>query len=115
MGGVLLGALAVFGGLRFSAPASAQTDGWVTGVDGKSMDGWDRVGDANWSVADGSGMADKLTGKDQYSYLVSKKSYKDFQIKAEFWVDDEANSGIFLRCSDPKKIDSVNCYEVNIF
>ena len=49
------------------------------------------------------------------SYLVSKDSYKDFQIKAEFWTDEEANSGIFIRCDAADKIDSKICYEVNIF
>jgi len=38
-----------------------------------------------------------------------------YQIKAEFWTDEEANSGIFLRCDESKKIDSKICYEVNIF
>ena len=49
------------------------------------------------------------------SYLVSKTSYKDFQIKAEFWADDDANSGIFIRCDQSAKIDAKICYEVNIF
>ena len=31
------------------------------------------------------------------------------------WVDAEANSGIFIRCTDPQKITAVNAYEVNIF
>jgi len=31
---------------------------------------------------------------------------RDFQIKAEFWTDEEANSGIFIRCEETKKIDS---------
>ena len=54
-------------------------------------------------LKDGALTADKLDGKD-LSYLVSKTSYKDFQIKAEFWADDDVNSGIFIRCQDPKKI-----------
>ena len=49
------------------------------------------------------------------SYLVSRNTYKDFTIKAEFWVDDDANSGIFIRCQDRDKIDAKICYEVNIF
>ena len=39
----------------------------------------------------------------------------DFQIKAEFWTDEDANSGIFIRCDVRDKIDSKVCYEVNIF
>lgn len=85
-------------------------DGWVTLLDGKSLDKFSPIGDANWRIADGAAQADKGTG-----FLVSKNTYKDFQIKAEFWVDDDANSGIFIRCEDPAKITSKNAYEVNIF
>ncbi|MCX7318576.1 MAG: DUF1080 domain-containing protein [Hyphomicrobiales bacterium] len=95
--------------------AFGQSDaGWVTLVDGAKMGDWDKVGDANWEMKDGALSADKLIGKDP-AYLVSKKSYKDFQIKAEFWADDAANSGIFIRCDTPKVIDAKACYEVNIF
>ena len=108
--GLLLGAAV----LQFSTIASGQSDGWVTLVDSSKMGEWDEVGKANWAMKDGALAADKLDGKD-LSYLVSKNTYKDFMIKAEFWVDDDANSGIFIRCQDPKKIDSKLCYEVNIF
>ena len=108
--GLLLGAAA----LQFSTTASGQSDGWVTLLDSTKMGEWDEVGKANWAMKDGALAADKLDGKD-LSYLVSKNKYKDFMIKAEFWVDDDANSGIFIRCQDPKKIDAKLCYEVNIF
>ena len=109
--GLLVGAAA----LQFSSVASGQSDGWVTLVDDKKMGDWTEVGKANWAMKDGALVADKITeGKDP-SYLVSKTSYKDFQIKAEFWADDDANSGIFIRCDQSAKIDAKICYEVNIF
>ena len=109
--GLLMGAAA----LQFSSVASGQSDGWVTLVDDKKMGDWTEVGKANWAMKDGALVADKITeGKDP-SYLVSKNSYKDFQIKAEFWADDDANSGIFIRCDQSAKIDAKICYEVNIF
>ena len=109
--GLLVGAAA----LQFSGVASSQSDGWVTLVDDKKMGDWTEVGKANWAMKDGALVADKITeGKDP-SYLVSKESYKDFQIKAEFWADDDANSGIFIRCDQSAKIDAKICYEVNIF
>src|SRR5262252_4409700 len=109
--GLLIGAAA----LQFSTAASGQGDGWIKLIDGnyKSAE-WSEVGKANWEFKDGSLMADKLDGKDP-SYLVSKDSYKDFVIQAEFWADDAANSGIFLRCDERAKIDAKICYEVNIF
>jgi hypothetical protein len=83
---------------------------WVTLLDGKSLKGWDVVGNANWSVADGAVQANMGNG-----FLVSPMSYTDFEVTAEFWVTDDANSGIFIRCSDPKTINAMNAYEVNIF
>jgi hypothetical protein len=101
--------------LQYSNPASSQSEGgWITLLDNTKMGNWDEVGKANWEFKDGVLAADKLAGKD-LSYLVTKNSYKDFQIKAEFWTDEEANSGIFIRCDGTKVIDSKVCYEVNIF
>jgi Domain of Unknown Function (DUF1080) len=105
----LLGAL-----MGAAAVAVAQEPKWTTVVDGKSMGNFGRVGAANWRVEGGAIVADKLEGKDP-AYLVTKTNYKDFQIYAEFWSDEDANSGIFIRCKDPAKIDAVLCYEVNIF
>ena len=96
------------------AVAVAQEPKWTTVVDGKSMGNFGRVGAANWRVEGGAIVADKLEGKDP-AYLVTKNKYKDFQIYAEFWADEDVNSGIFIRCKDPAKIDAAICYEVNIF
>jgi hypothetical protein len=49
------------------------------------------------------------------SFLVTKSSYKDFEIRAEFYAESNTNSGIFIRCSDPNKITGDNSYEVNIW
>jgi hypothetical protein len=89
--------------------------GWVTLLDGpKGLDNWDRVGDANWRIVDGVVQADKKESKDN-AFLVSKNSYKDFVIRAEFWVSDDANSGIYMRCADRAKITDKTCYEANIY
>lgn len=87
---------------------------WITLLDGsnpKTLDNWNRIGDANWRAQDGAIVADKGKG----GHLVSKNSYKDFQIRAEFWADPSTNSGIFFRISDPKSIGSKTGYEANIY
>ena len=92
-------------------PASGSSDtGWTTLIDGTNMNHFDAIGDANWRVAEGSVQADRGIG-----FLVSKNTYGDFEIRAEFWADAHANSGIFLRCSDRMEITDTNAYEVNIF
>jgi Domain of Unknown Function (DUF1080) len=92
------------------AHQAAGQAGWVTLFDGKNLDNWNKIGDANWTLADGAVTADKGSG-----FLVSKNSYGNFELRAEFWVDDDANSGIFIRCTDPDKVTGTNAYEVNIF
>ncbi|WP_315779089.1 DUF1080 domain-containing protein [Bradyrhizobium sp. SZCCHNPS1003] len=111
LSGLAAGLLIAGAGMTGAALAD---DGWVTLVDSTTKADFTEVGKANWEMKDGALSADKLDGKDP-SYLVTKASYKDFQIKAEFWVDDAANSGIFIRCDQSAKIDSNICYEVNIF
>jgi hypothetical protein len=83
---------------------------WTTLFDGKSLTSFNPVGDANWQVTEGVVQANKGTG-----FLVSKASYGDFQLKVEFWVDDDANSGVFIRCENPQQINAMNAYEVNIY
>jgi hypothetical protein len=101
--------LAGFAALSYAPQASSET-GWVTLFDGKNLDHFNKIGDANWRLEDGSVVADKGNG-----FLISKDVYTDYQIRAEFWVEADANSGIFIRCTDPEKIGSSNAYEVNIW
>jgi hypothetical protein len=97
-------------GLMVSAQTSQPQAGFTTLFDGKSLTNFNTVGNANWRIADGVVQANTGTG-----FLVTKNSYTDFQLKVEFWVDDDANSGVFLRCQNPQMIDAMNAYEVNIF
>ena len=91
----------------------ASMGGWETLVDGeKGLENFNRIGDANWRAEGGAIVADKA--KDN-SYLVTKKSYKDFMIRAEFWADHNTNSGIHMRIQDPKKVSAESSYEVNIY
>jgi Domain of Unknown Function (DUF1080) len=105
-----LGLLAA--GTLAGCAGAPQDAGWVTLIDAdKGLDNWDRVGDANWRAEGGLIVADKGKG----GYLVSKASYKDFAIRAEFWAETDTNSGIFLRLSDRATITADNSYEVNIW
>lgn len=75
-----------------------------------SFEGWRQIGDANWSISNGEFVANSGAG-----HLVTQESYTDVSIKAEFWVSEGANSGIFLRASNPDVIADTSAYEVNIF
>jgi len=98
--------------LGTSLTLSAQgARGWTTLFDGKDLNAFNKVGDANWTIAEDVVQANKGMG----GYLVTKQSYGDFEFKAEFWVDTPANSGVFIRCANAQMPGAEACYEVNIF
>jgi hypothetical protein len=110
---VLSAVLLVIASVVPGCATQSSDSGWITLVDGtaKSLENFNRLGDANWRAEGGAIVADKGKG----GHLVTKNAYKDFQIRAEFWAEDTTNSGIFIRAQDPNKIGANNSYEVNIY
>jgi hypothetical protein len=107
---VLAGVLLVAAAALAYAPAALTQGGSTVLFDGKNLDNFNKVGDANWRIEDGAAVADRGNG-----FLVTKNEYGDFQLTAEFWVGPDANSGIFIRATDPQKLTATNGYEVNIW
>jgi hypothetical protein len=105
------GTLALLHGCGEPTPPRDE-EGNLALLDGTSLDFWTVVGDANWRLEDGSAMADQSTAN---SWLVSTGRYANFELNLEFWVNTEANSGVFLRCQSAEAIDESSCYEVNIY
>jgi hypothetical protein len=105
-------ATALLLGACSSMPAWVPGGGWTTLIDGdKGLENFNRVGDANWRAEGGAIVADKGKG----GFLLTKNAYKDFELRAEFWADHNANSGVYMRCSQPKNLTDKTCYEANIF
>jgi hypothetical protein len=92
------------------AGLQAQTGGgWTVLLDGTNWNQWTPIGTAKWEVVD-----DAVQAVGGGGFLVSKQSYGDFELRAEFWASPDANSGIFIRGEDPKQITAMNSYEINI-
>lgn len=80
---------------------------------GNGLENFNQVGEANWQATENDIQANKSSST--YAYLITKSPYKNFRLTVEFWVSDDANSGVFFRCQDPQNITAENCYEANIF
>ena len=79
-----------------SAPLRAE-DGFKPLFDGKTLEGWD--GDEKlWSVVDGTivGTTDDVDAIKKNTFLATKKTYKNFTLKAKFKLRN-GNSGIQFR------------------
>jgi hypothetical protein len=108
---VAMGLVLASSAMLWRAGAAAGDPGWTTLFDGSNLNNWEPIGNANWRLTDG-GVAQADLGN---GFLVSKQDYGDFELKAEFWVDATANSGVFIRATDPKQVTAKNAYEVNIY
>ena len=99
-----------------TGPAQAQSgEGWIALFDGKNLDHWQGDGNANFAIDDGAIVAKDKKDAKTTAFLISKEKYKDFEVYAEVWASNDANSGIFIRCEDPKKPGAKTCYECNIY
>jgi hypothetical protein len=89
--------------------------GWVTLIDGEQgLENFTRLGAANWTATNGAIQADRKTTPDA-GILLSKASYTDFEIYTEFWADEDANSGIYIRVTNQKVVNTKAAYEVQIW
>jgi hypothetical protein len=110
-------AIAFAAGLSIAGCAPMQAgSGWETLIDGvKGLENFDNMGGANWRAEAGALTADSRPGTGPTFYVATKKAYKDFQLHAEFWVSHDANSGIYMRCSEVRPMTDRTCHEANIF
>ncbi|MCY4263513.1 MAG: DUF1080 domain-containing protein [Gammaproteobacteria bacterium] len=99
--------------LAISQLARAAESTWTTLIDGaEGLENFDIIGDANWTSEMAYIRATEGSGA---SWLVSKNSYDNFQLRVEFWASHDANSGVYMRCKDAERINDRDCYEANIF
>ena len=88
--------------------------GWVSLFDGRTLTGWEPTGTAQWRVEDGAISVN--AGPSSGGLLRTTGIFSDYELKADFWYDKTANSGIFLRCPISNVgSNAFSCYEVNIF
>lgn len=83
---------------------------WIPLFDGKSLDGWEKVGQeaSVWEVKNGA-----LSGSGPASMLVSTKGpYKNFRYRAEIKINDGGNSGMYFRAA--RKPSFTDGYEAQI-
>jgi len=69
-------------------------EGWVNLFNGMDLSGWVKVGNEQWSVENGS-IHGKAVTRD-YGYLMTEKSYIDFQMTLRFKCEGDGNSGVFF-------------------
>ncbi len=75
--------------------AQAEDGKWVSLFDGKTLDGWQKVGgdDSHWEVSEG-----EIRGSGKPSMLVTTEGpYENFRYRAEVKINEGGNSGLYFR------------------
>ena len=90
--------------------SGADGPSWKSLFDGKTLEGWERVGneDSKWVVTDGA-----MTASGPASMLVNVSGpYKNFRYRAECKISDGGNSGLYFRTT--RKPGFMDGYEAQI-
>lgn len=101
-----------------AAAAIAAAPGWKPMFNGKSLDGWEVVGDGYWAfMADGTLLGERRPARegppagssyrawrDQQSWLYTvRDDFAEFDLHLEFWTRTMGNSGVSIRDSSRGK------------
>lgn len=92
-GTILACVLVVIWSVR-SYPWPLRTDKWTSLFNGRNLDGWQAYGTEKWVADHGTLFGESTSGK--YGYLLTKKQYRDFEIRLKFNCTSEGNSGLFF-------------------
>ena len=101
-----------WGGQQNVLTPSEASEGWMLLFDGQTTAGWAPRGEAKWQVQDGTISPVPDSGR---GFMATSTEYASFHLKVDFWIDDVANSGVFVRSPTSGRITQKTAYEVNIF
>jgi hypothetical protein len=87
-------------------------DGWILLFDGETSFGWNRRGEAEWVVTEGTVGPKSGSGS---GMLVTSTEFSDFELQVDFWIDEQANGGLFLRGPTDGEFHPASAYRVNLF
>lgn len=81
--------------------------GWISLFDGESLNGWHHFNNSNpiknWKIENGSLVCLGAKGPSGAGDIISDRSFKNFELRWEWKVDEGSNSGVFYHIvEDPK-------------
>lgn len=82
--------------LSAAARAAEKSQEWVSLFDGKTLKGWQQVGDGEWVVEDGAIVGKTQAAAKLYGLLISDREYQDFTVRLKF-KSLKGNSGFYIR------------------
>jgi hypothetical protein len=66
---------------------------WEPLFNGKDLTGWKTSGAGKWTVQNGQIVGESVGGKG--GFVVTERTFKDFEVSIQFFPDTDGNSGLF--------------------
>jgi hypothetical protein len=76
---------------------------------GSDLSAWTQTGNANWQVSSNQLLANQGSG-----LLISKLTAPDYQIDFDYWVTDNSQAVIFIRCTNKDVINTDTAYQISL-
>jgi len=97
---VAAGLLLVLGGCLCAGVLAAQKQpAWKPLWDGKTLQGWHKIGVGDWQIEDGAIVGRKKKSERQFGHLVTDAVFKDFTVRLKF-KSVQGNSGFYFRIEE---------------
>ena len=87
---------------------------FVSLINGKDLSGWTVIGHNGWKVENGTLIG--RTSPAQKGWLMSDQAYLNFELKMEYLIGADSNSGVFLRGQSgiEKSVNGYDFYEIQL-
>jgi hypothetical protein len=85
---------------------------WQPLWDGKTLDGWHKIGTGQWTIEDGAIIGRKEAKDGDFGHLVTDKAFKDFTIRGKYKAL-KGNSGLYFRIEE-KGASGVSGFQAEI-
>lgn len=94
--------------------AAAQPSTWQPLFNGKTLKGWEAVGDFDARVENGELVLQDRPSK-KGGWLLTETRYENFEVEAEYFLPPPNNSGLAIRYDDPRGgYPPLSGYEINL-
>ena len=81
--------------LALAAPALTRASQSL--FNGRDFTGWHKAGNGIWTIEDGDIVGRFDRAKPGPGYVFTNQEFTDFDLRLEFWISTEGNSGVFIR------------------
>lgn len=85
---------------------------WKPLWDGKTLEGWHKIGVGDWTVEDGAIVGRKKASETEFGHLVTDDVFKDFTVRLRFKAL-QGNSGLYFRIEE-KGASGVSGFQAEI-